>query len=290
MPDFFSVALSAAMVVGPVIGYVDQYVLVRRNKSSAGFNAITCAVLLLSSILRIFFWLGKRFDITLLFQSILMIVAQLILLELVVRHRPMPSATARYSTVGRNSFSSDLSSVDDPDFDDVLFPPSSHRHAIGRLWNRFWAWERYVDYIIFLAAFATITTLLYLIFGSFSVFIEIIGAVSLSIEATVPVPQCIANFRARSTHGFSWMILGTWFLGDGFKFFYFIFTGSPLQFIICGAFQLTVDCIVVIQFIIFSPAMRKRLGIRPPQHEIDQEGELAYRRFSADNRSYEPIA
>lgn len=36
--------------------------------------------------------------------------------------------------------------------------------------------------------------------------------------------------------------------------------------------------------------MRKRLGIRPPQHEIDQEGELAYRRFSADNRSYEPIA
>jgi hypothetical protein len=157
-----------------------------------------------------YYRLGKRFDITLLFQSILMIITQLILLELIVRHHPLPSASARYSTVGRNSFSSDLSSVDDPDFDDVLFPPSSHRHALGRLYSRFWAWERYVDYIIFLAAFTAITALLYVIFGSFSVFIEILGAVSLGIEATVPVPQCIANFKARSTHGFSWLILGTW--------------------------------------------------------------------------------
>jgi hypothetical protein len=156
------------------------------------------------------FRLGKRFDITLLFQSILMIISQLILLELVVRHRPIPSASTRYSTVGRDSFSSDISSVDDPDFDDVLFPPSSHRHILGRMWNRFWAWDRYIDFVIFLTGFTAITAILYLIFGSFSVFIEILGAVSLSIEATVPVPQCIANFKARSTHGFSWLILGTW--------------------------------------------------------------------------------
>jgi hypothetical protein len=154
--------------------------------------------------------LGKRFDITLLFQSIFMIIAQIILLELVVKHRPVPSASARYSVVGRTSFSSDLSSVDDPDFEDVLFPPSSQRHFIGRLWNRFWAWDRFIDYVIFLLGFTGVTLLLYIIFGSFPVFIEILGAVSLGIEATVPVPQCIANFKARSTHGFSWLILGTW--------------------------------------------------------------------------------
>ncbi|KAJ2959625.1 hypothetical protein NQZ79_g4965 [Umbelopsis isabellina] len=280
--------LSAAMVVGPVIGYVDQgYLLKDYPLLCIAYFASSSAGC--SDIYHFTFRLGKRFDLTLLFQSILMIIAQFILLELVVKHRPVPSASARYSVVGRASFSSDLSSVDDPDFEDVLFPPSSQRHFIGRLWNRFWAWERFIDYVIFLLGFTGVTLVLYIIFGSFPVFIEILGAVSLSIEATVPVPQCIANFKARSTHGFSWLILGTWFLGDGFKFFYFIFTGSPLQFIICGAFQLFVDCIVVVQFIIFAPVMRKKLGIRPPQHEIDAEGELVFR-SSSEQRPYEAIA
>lgn len=45
------------------------------------------------------------------------------------------------------------------------------------------------------------------------------------------------------------MILLTWFLGDAFKTFYYIYTGVPLQFILCGIIQLLVDSIVVIQFV-----------------------------------------
>ncbi|KAI8082060.1 hypothetical protein BDF21DRAFT_417038 [Thamnidium elegans] len=56
MSSFSQVALSAAMVIGPVVGYVDQYFLIKRKQSSAGFNAMTCAILLFANILRIFFW------------------------------------------------------------------------------------------------------------------------------------------------------------------------------------------------------------------------------------------
>lgn len=47
------------------------------------------------------------------------------------------------------------------------------------------------------------------------------------------------------------MILLTWFFGDAFKAFYYIYTGVPSQFILCGFIQLLVDSIIVIQFVSF---------------------------------------
>lgn len=50
------------------------------------------------------------------------------------------------------------------------------------------------------------------------------------------------------------------FLGDGFKLFYFIYTGAPLQFIICGAIQLSIDSVIVLEFVLFSSAVKNRLS------------------------------
>ncbi|KAI9030856.1 hypothetical protein CLU79DRAFT_358802 [Phycomyces nitens] len=93
-----SLLLSSAMVLGPVVGYVDQ------TQSSAGFNSATCAILLFANILRIFFWVGKRFDTTLLVQSVVMILAQLILLQVVVEYQHSSPSTL-YGDI-RSSFSS----------------------------------------------------------------------------------------------------------------------------------------------------------------------------------------
>ena len=68
------------MVFGPVIGYVDQYQKTLSTRSTEGFSHKVCGVLLVSNMLRILFWIGKRFDSVLLWQSIVMILAQLILL------------------------------------------------------------------------------------------------------------------------------------------------------------------------------------------------------------------
>lgn len=77
--------LSLGMVVGPVLGFLPQYLQIQSNSSSEGFSPLICLILLSANILRVFFWLQKRFEVTLLFQSILMIFAQLALLDLIIR-------------------------------------------------------------------------------------------------------------------------------------------------------------------------------------------------------------
>lgn len=43
----------------------------------------------------------------------------------------------------------------------------------------------------------------------------------------------------------------TWFIGDFAKTIYFVATGQPTQFILCGAIQLTVDLIILSQLMIY---------------------------------------
>ncbi|KAI7854749.1 PQ loop repeat-domain-containing protein, partial [Circinella umbellata] len=226
---------SIAMVFGPIVGYVDQYFIIRRKQSSAGFSSVTCGVLLIANILRIFFWLGKRFDETLLAQSVAMILSQLVLLEIVVRFRHDPSPLTLYN--------------------DGL--TGHERSRPRRFLSSIWSWGHYLDYVNFLLGFTTFIAVLYLLLGGYSTFVETLGFLSLGIESTLPVPQCLSNFRRKSTHGFSLLVLGSWFFGDSFKLFYFIHTQSPLQFIVCGAIQLSVDCLIVAQFVLFSERVKK---------------------------------
>lgn len=79
--------LSLSMVIGPVVGFIPQYLQIKNNSSSEGFSPFICLILLAANILRVFFWLQKRFEITLLFQSVLMIFAQLALLDLIIRYK-----------------------------------------------------------------------------------------------------------------------------------------------------------------------------------------------------------
>ncbi|KAI7881231.1 uncharacterized protein EV154DRAFT_43306 [Mucor mucedo] len=252
MPNFADIALSMAMVIGPVVGYVDQYFLIKRKQSSVGFNPMTCAILLFANILRIFFWIGKRFDDTLLFQSITMIIAMLILLQVVVSYK---HDDANYSVLYselRNSFSSNSIEAE-------LAAEENGLERKETWWKQqFWSWDHYLDYINCLLGFTTVIAFLYMLFRSYPAFIETLGAASLGIESMLPLPQCISNFKNKSTTGFSLIVLGSWFLGDGFKLFYFIYTGAPLQFIICGAIQLSIDSIIVLEFVLFSPFVKNK--------------------------------
>lgn len=73
------------MVFGPVVGYIPQYKLIKESKSLGNFSIDVCAILLLSNILRLFYWYAARFSVALLLQALLMIVAQILLLRLCVR-------------------------------------------------------------------------------------------------------------------------------------------------------------------------------------------------------------
>lgn len=75
------------MVFGPVIGYISQYKLIKDTKTLGNFSIDVCAILLTSNILRLFYWYAVRFGKALLFQALLMIVAQITLLHLCIKIR-----------------------------------------------------------------------------------------------------------------------------------------------------------------------------------------------------------
>jgi hypothetical protein len=57
----------------PVYAYYSQLALIRQEKSIGSFSIYVCAILLISNILRIYFWLTVGFAVNLLFQSIFII-------------------------------------------------------------------------------------------------------------------------------------------------------------------------------------------------------------------------
>lgn len=128
-----------------------------------------------------------------LFQSIAMIIVQLLLLEIVVRYRPDPSPDALYQHLPEEDNSN---AIDIP-----------HRLAFLR---PFWSWKHFLDYLNFILGFTTVVAVAYLIFGKYIGFIETLGFLSLGIESTLPIPQCVSNFKKKSTAGFSLLVLASW--------------------------------------------------------------------------------
>ncbi len=63
--------INLGVVFGPAIGYITQSIKFKRKGTSLGFCLSMCMKILLSNIFRIYFWFGKRFNIFLLFQSLL---------------------------------------------------------------------------------------------------------------------------------------------------------------------------------------------------------------------------
>ncbi|KAF7653644.1 hypothetical protein LDENG_00080440 [Lucifuga dentata] len=73
---------SCLMVFGGALPYMPQYQEIQRSSNTEGFSTRVCLVLLIANILRIFFWIGKQFELTLLLQSVVMIFTMFAMLHL----------------------------------------------------------------------------------------------------------------------------------------------------------------------------------------------------------------
>jgi solute carrier family 66, member 2 len=69
------------MATCPVLGYVMQIRLIHKNETVGAFSTDICLVLLVANILRLNFYPFKYFETALIFQSLFMITAQLVLLH-----------------------------------------------------------------------------------------------------------------------------------------------------------------------------------------------------------------
>jgi len=132
----------------------------------------------------------------------------------------------------------------------VKYPASGEKgslfsHPISSFWN----WMNFTTYFLFIAIFTIGMVIVSVIgqplLGEF--YTELIGSMALFVEAVLALPQVYKNWKSGTTEGLSWVLLATFVLGDAFKTFYFVYKGQPMQFVLCGAFQLFVDFVLIVQ-------------------------------------------
>lgn len=214
---FLSWVATFFMVFGGALPYIPQYREIQRSGNTEGFSTHVCLVLLVANILRLFFWFGRHFEVTLVWQSIVLIFTMLALLHLCCDLQQSSTLTT-----SRHLFT---------DFDPKYF----------------WAWSRFLDYIQFCLSFTMVCLLLtYLLIDS-QLFVETLGFTAVLIEAMLGVPQLCRNFKNKSTAGMSVKMVLMWTLGDIFKTAYFIINATPVQFWVCGALQICIDIAIFFQ-------------------------------------------
>jgi len=132
----------------------------------------------------------------------------------------------------------------------------------------FWKWSDFSTYLIFISIFIVSQGILYLLLGGFPTYISILGYIALGLESTLPIPQLISNQKRKSLSGFSVVVLGGWVIGDTFKLGYFLVRKSPIQFIVCSIFQLSIDLVICTQFWFFREKTKEDDEIKERENEI----------------------
>lgn len=213
---------ATAIIFGGVVPYIPQYREIKRTQNAEGFSSYVCLVLLVANILRILFRFGRYFETPLLWQSIIMIVTMLVMLNLCTNVRVAAELNTK-----RRSFT---------DFD----------------WNYFWSWSRFADYLQCVLAFTAVAAYVTYVLLDSDLFVESLGFLAVFTEAMLGTPQLYCNYQNKSTEGMSIKMVLMWTSGDTFKTVYFLLTEAPMQFWICGMLQVCVDVAILFQVYYYS--------------------------------------
>lgn len=227
------------MIFGPSVGYFAQAIKFQQTKSSAGFSKYMCLILLFANILRIFFWIGKRFTIVLLYQSLVVISSQFYLIYYCLKYDNTNSLT--------------LPTINEKEEINQL--KTAKMSIIARVFDvkKFWMWERMVEYYLFTIFFVITIIFMCKVLGfENQLFINIIGAISAFSESVIAIPQIKANYIKKDVSNLSTMMVLLWLLGDTFKTFYYIFSSSPKQLIVCGFLQVSLDVTLTFQLYVYN--------------------------------------
>ncbi|KAM4572805.1 solute carrier family 66 member 2 [Odontesthes bonariensis] len=225
-----SLFASSLMVFGGALPYVPQFQEIQRSSNTEGFSTRVCLVLLIANILRIFFWIGKQFEFTLLLQSVVMILTMFAMLHLCCTVQN----TNRVSTKQRRLTDLNI--------------------------EYFWKWSAFEDYLLFCFGFTVVCAGVTLLLLDSVVFVETLGSLAVMFEAMLGVPQLLQNFHNNSTKGMSVKMVLLWTAGDVFKTTYFVLNDSPAQFWVCGSVQILIDVSILLQVLFYSQNTRTKLG------------------------------
>ncbi len=235
------------MIFFPSIGYFLQAYKFKKNKSSKGFSKLLCLILLIANILRIFFWFGKKFNKTLLYQSCVVIISQLFLIHSYLLYREDKSLKKDLEEMPIDIKQSEDKSTNGISIKSILF---NWKETLNPF--KFWSWENEIEYYKF-------TVLLVIIFGIICSymgydnknFVNFIGTMAISLETVIVLPQIKENYRTKDTRNLSSAMVLMWLGGDMFKTMYNIIYRSPFQMIFGGFVQVSFDIILNTQVILY---------------------------------------
>ncbi|KAF3935252.1 hypothetical protein ABW19_dt0203299 [Dactylella cylindrospora] len=199
--------------------------------------------MLVASILRIYYWFGVNFEFSLLVQSVIMVFVQTILLKVALDHRPSKAMEAGIP----------FSGVHDGGFERPY---------------QFWQWRSQRPFWEFLLYFVTTVGVLQLLFGASPFFISLLGYCALGIEATLPIPQVISNYRNQSCKGFRVSVIIFWLLGDLLKGVFFTYSETPLVFKLCGLCQFCFDLTLGYQYYAYGDRDDGEKGVEMKKRSI----------------------
>ena len=96
------------MMLGPCVGYILQTMTMVQTGQAEGFSPFVSFILIVSNLIRVFWWYAERFSLVIFFAAIIMIICQLALLFMWVKimNKPKQSqgkfSEAVYSTMSKN--------------------------------------------------------------------------------------------------------------------------------------------------------------------------------------------
>ena len=218
------------MIFIPSIGYIFQALKFKQTKSSKGFAKFLCLLLIIANILRVFFWLGKKFSLPLLYQAIVVIISQIYLVHIYLEYQEdLPMKTEK-------SFSEYLTN-----WKETLNP------------KNIWTWNDEIEYYKFILFIIFTLSIICTIVGVKNIqFFEILGTLSVCCETFIELPQIKENFITKNTKNLSGAMVFMWFVGDLYKTTYNLMYNSPIQMIIGGIVINCEDIILSSQVLIYN--------------------------------------
>ena len=226
------------MVIGPSLGYLIQSLKFKKTKSSKGFSKSICLIIYMSQILRVFFWIGKPFKITLLYQSILIIIFQVYLIYLwILYHDIKPK-----NNINKNNQVNDKKEIIEYiiDWSDTISP------------NKIWNWTSTIEYYKFMLFIILILLLICGVVGIHNpILVNIMGTISVITEASTLLPQIVVSCKKKNASNLSMTMVALWSLGECCKFIYNIIYKTPIQMILSGGVQIFLDFFCLFQIICY---------------------------------------
>lgn len=219
--------------------YYFQVKKFQETKSSEGYSTLVSLLIITSSILKVFFWFGKYYHWSLLFQAIL----------ITLTHFWLVFEAVKYKNLKNNQLNlTEPKTINEH----INFIEVVSKNEQEDIYKNFFQWNQIQLYAIFVVLYIFFLAALCENFGFNNwVFIEFLGLVNTCIEGSNAIPQVLEIYRTKNVNNISVVLILCWFFGDFIKLYYFIISNSPFQFILLGILQVSMNFVIVYYYIIY---------------------------------------